>query len=97
MTRKRCLQAALVPIPLDGHAQDVRRALQKSQILFDELAIGTAVDLEDAERLAVALQDHVHCAPNAVALKQLRRPEPLFIFQMIGDDGLARAQGETSR
>ena len=80
-------------MPVNGHAQDVRRALQKGYVVRGELAFGAAVDFEDAKRLAVALEDHIHGAVDAMLQQQLRRAEALFVFEMIGDDRLAGAQG----
>ena len=41
-----------MPFALDRHAEQVRGALQEREIVLDELVLGPAVDLEDAERLA---------------------------------------------
>jgi hypothetical protein len=43
--------------------------------VLDELPLRTAVDLQHAERPAVALQDHVHGAADTVLYKQLGSTE----------------------
>src|SRR5262245_6258831 len=97
MAVQRGLEVSLVPQPLDRHAQDVRRALQERDIAFAEFTLGTAVDLQHAVWRAIALKDDIHRAPNAVLDEKLRCPEALFVFEMIGDDRPAGAQGESRR
>ena len=65
--------------------------------MLAELALGPAVDLEHAERLAVALQDHVHGPPDAVERQQLGRTEPLLVLEVVGDHRLAGAQRKSGR
>ena len=66
MARQRGLETALVAFALDRHAQNVGGALQEGEVVLDELVLRPAVDLQHAERLAVALQDDVHGAADAV-------------------------------
>ena len=70
---------------------------RKAISLLAEFAFGSAVDFQHAERRAVALQDDVHCAANAVLDEQLRRAKSLLVFEMIGNHWLARAQGIAGR
>ena len=97
MTVERGLQFALVLLLLDRHAEDVRGALQKCDVVLAELAFGSAVDFEHAERRAVALQNDVHRAANAVFNEQFGGTKPLLIFEMVGNNGLAGAQGIAGR
>ena len=90
-------QAGLHPLPLDGHAQQICRTLQEGDVMLAEFALGPAVDLQHAERLAVALQDHVHGPTNTVHLQQVGRTEPLLVFEVVGDHRLAGAQGKAGR
>ena len=66
MAFQRRLEVARVALALDRHAEDVGGALQESEIVLDELVLRAAVDLEHPERPAVALQDDVHGAVDAV-------------------------------
>ena len=50
----------VVTLALDCHAEEVGRALQEGDVMLAELVVRAAVDLEHAERRAVALQDDVH-------------------------------------
>ena len=88
MARKRCLEAPFVAFPLDRHSQDVGGPLQKGQIMCDQLVLGTAVDLQHPKRLAVALQDDIRGAPDAVLLEKLRSSKPLLVLKVVGDDRL---------
>ena len=94
---ERGLEAALVSLAFDRHAEDIGCALQKGDVLRHELVVRPAVDLQHAERLAVTLQDDIHGAADAMLHEQVGRPEALFVFEMIGDDGLARPQGKAGR
>ncbi len=97
MPFKRGLQIALVPFALDRHSENVRRALQECEIVLDELTAGPAVDLQHPEGPAVALQDDVHRAKNAMSDKDLRRFEALFDLEMVGDDGSAGFESKSGR
>ena len=43
------------------------------------------------------LANDVHCTTNSMFDEQFRSSEPLFVFEMIGNHGLARLQGIASR
>jgi hypothetical protein len=58
------LEVALVPLPLNGHAEDVRRSLQERDIVFAELTLGSAVDFQHAVRRTIALKNDVHRTSN---------------------------------
>ena len=92
----RPAQAALDPLPLDRHAQQVRRPLQEGDVVLAELTLVAAVDLEHAIGLAVALEDHVHGAADAVLDQKIGGAEALLVLQVVGDHGLAGAQGVAS-
>ena len=92
MAAQRGLEIVLVAVALDRHAEDVRRALQEGEIMLDELVLRPAVDLEHPERPAIALQDDVHRAVDAVLAQDFRRPEALLVFEVIGNHRLAGAQ-----
>ena len=94
---ERRLEAALVAVALDRHAEQVRRALQEGEVVLDELVLRPAVDLENAERPAVALQDDVHRPVNAVLAQDLGRPETLLVSEVVGDHRLAGAQRKSRR
>ena len=51
--------------------------------MFGELALGTTIHLQNAIGCAVTLQDDVHGPAHAMCSQQLRRPEALFILQVI--------------
>jgi hypothetical protein len=91
---QRLLEPALVALPLDGHAEDVCGTLQEGDVLLAELALGSAIDLQDAVWCTVALQDHIDGAAHAMRRQQLRRSEPFLVFEMIGDHRLSGAQRE---
>ena len=97
MPLKRGLKIALVPLALDRHPQNVRRAPQKCEIMLDELAFGSAADLEHAEGPAISLQDDVHGAANAMSDENLGGSKALLDFEMIGDDGPAGFQRKPGR
>jgi hypothetical protein len=42
---KGCSQVCFYPLTLDGHSQDIRRALQKGNVVDGELALGSAIGL----------------------------------------------------
>ena len=77
------LEVALVAFTLDRHAQDVGRALQECEIVLDERILGTAVDLQDAERFSVALQDDVHRPAHAMRCQHLRCAKPLLVLEVV--------------
>ena len=54
-----------------------------------ELVLGPTVDLQHPKRLAVALQDDVHGAADAVLHKQFGGSKPLLVLKVIRDDGFA--------
>src|SRR5690242_2841740 len=62
--------------------------LQERKIVLGKFAFGAAVGLQHAERRAVALQDDVHRAADAVLREQFGRAEALFVFEMVGDHRL---------
>ncbi len=66
MTVERDLQFALILLLFDRHSEDVGGALQKSEVVLAKLAFGFAVDFQYSERSAIALQNDVHRAPNAM-------------------------------
>jgi hypothetical protein len=82
------VEASILAFALDCHPQNVCRTLQKGQVMFDELFLGPAIDLQHTERLAVALQDDIHGAPDAVLHEQLRGSKPLLVLKVVGDDRL---------
>ena len=68
--------------------------------MLDKLIIRPAVDLQHAERSAIALQDNVHGAVNAMSDQKLGRSEALLVFQVIGDHrptGFKRKSGRRSK
>ena len=97
MAVQRGLEIVLVAVALDRHAEDVRRALQEGEIVLDELVLRPAVDLEHPERPAIALQDDVHRAVDAVLAQDLRRPEALLVLEVVGNHRLAGAQRKPRR
>src|SRR5262249_4478706 len=62
-----------------------------------ELAFGSAIDFQHTEWRTITLQNHVHRTANTVLHKQLWRTKSLLVFEMIGNYGLARAQGVARR
>src|SRR5215813_9758241 len=62
-----------------------------------ELAFGSAIDFQHTEWRTITLQNHVHRTANTVLHKQLWRTKSLLVFQMIGNDRLACAQGVARR
>src|SRR6202042_2406900 len=97
MTIERGLKFALILLLLDRHSEDVGGALQKSDVVLAKLAFGFAVDFQDAERRAVALENDVHRPANAMLNKQVRCPETLLIFEVVRNNGLTGAQGIAGR
>src|SRR6185312_7799232 len=91
------LQLALILLLLDGHAENVRGTLQKCNVMLTELTFGSTVDFKYAEWRAITLQNHIHRAANTVFYQQFGGTKSLLIFEMIGNYGLARAQGVTCR
>ena len=89
---ERLLQLALILLPLDRHAENIRGALQERDVVFGKLAFEAAVDFKHAKRFAVALQNDIHGAANAVLDQQFRRAKPLFVFEMIRNHRLAGVQ-----
>jgi len=87
---QRRLKHAYVALSLDSHAQNIRGALQKSKIMFFEVAGVAAVYFQDSKRPAVSLQDHVHRALHAVPAENLWRAKTLLVFQVVRDHGLSR-------
>src|SRR5271165_3186108 len=69
---ERRLQTSLVALALDRHAQNIRRALQESDIVFAELALGPTVHLEHSVGRPIALEDDVYGAPDAVRGEEFR-------------------------
>ncbi len=91
---QRRLEIALEPLAFDRHAQQVGGAAQEGDVVLGELPFGTAVDLENPPRLALALEDHVHRPVNAMDQQQCRRAEPILVAEMVGDHGLTGLQRE---
>src|ERR1700760_4643582 len=91
------LQMTLVTFTLDRHPQNIGGALEKREVMLDEVVIGSAVDLQHPERSTVSLQNNVHCAVDSVSDQNLGRPEALFGVEVIGDHRLARFQGKSGR
>jgi hypothetical protein len=81
-----------VPLAFDRHAEEVCRALEEGEVMLDEFVVTPAVDLEHAERPAIALQDDVHRAMDTVLAQDLRRAEALLVLEVVGDHRLAGAQ-----
>ena len=97
MTVKRGLQLALILLLLDRHAEDVCGPLQEGDVVLAELAFGFAVDFQDAERRAVALENNVHRAVDAVLDEQVGCPEALLIFKVVRNNRLTGAQSIAGR
>ena len=93
MAVKGGLQFALILLLLDRHAEDIRSALQKCDVMLAELAFGSAVDFEHTEWRAITLQNDIHRTANTVLHEQFGSTKSLLIFEMIGNYGLASAQG----
>ena len=93
MAIERGLQLALILLLFDRHAKDVCRALQERDVVLAKFAFGSAVYFEHTEWRAIALQYDVHCTANAVFDKQFRSSKSLLVFEVVGDNGLAGAQG----
>jgi hypothetical protein len=89
LVRQRRLEAAVLPLALDRHAQDVGGALQKCEVMGCELVLRLAVDLKDTERPAVALEDYIDGTVNAVADEKIGGAKPLLIFQELADEAFA--------
>ena len=94
---QRRIQIALVALTLDRHPQDIGGSLKEREVMLDEVIIQSAVDLQHAERSAIALQDDVHGAANAMSDQNLGRSEALLRFEVIGDHRLAGFQRESGR
>jgi hypothetical protein len=94
---ERDLESVLMALPLDGHADEVGRSLQESDVLLRKIAFRPAVGLQHAEGRAVALQDHVDGAAHAMYGEQLGRAEAFLVLELVGNDGLAGAQGKSRR
>src|SRR6266404_227563 len=92
MARKSRLQIALEALSLDLHAENICGSLEECQVIFRELTFRAAVNLQYAEGGAVALQDDVDRAMDAVFQKQFRCLEAIFVSQMVGDDRIAGVQ-----
>src|ERR1700730_4213231 len=75
-------------LPVNRHPQDVRGALQKSNVILRKFSLRTAIDLQDPEGRIIALKNHIHRTPDTVLDEKLWRSKALFVFQMIGNDGL---------
>jgi hypothetical protein len=97
MTVECGLQLSLVPLLLNSHTEDIRGTLQESDIMLAKLTLRSAVNFEHTERQAVALQNDVHCTTDSMFEEQFRSSEPLFVFEMIGNHGVARLEGVASR
>jgi hypothetical protein len=61
----------------------------------DELLFGPAVDLQHSKRFAIALQDDIHGAPDAVLHEKFGGSKPFLVLKVIGDDGLPGPQCKT--
>src|SRR5262245_60145294 len=91
------LQLALIPLPLDRHAQNVCRSLQERNIVLGKLPLGSAVDFQYPVGRAIALKDDIHGAVNTVFDQQLWCSKSLLILKVIADYRFAGAQGEPGR
>ena len=91
------LEVLLVALPLDGHADEIGRSLQESDVLLRKITLRSAVDLQHAKWCAVALQDHVDGTAHAMDGEQIGRPKALLVFELVGDDGFAGAQSKSRR
>ena len=89
------IQIALVPLTLDRHPQDIARLPDEREVMLGDVILQSAVDLQHAERSAIALQDDVHGAANAMPEQNLGRSEALLRFEVIGDHWLAGFQRES--
>jgi hypothetical protein len=92
-----CLELALIPLPLDRHAQNVRRSLQERDIVLGKLPLRTAVDFQYPVGRAIALKDDIHGAANTVFDEQLWCSKSLLILKVIADYWFAGAQGKPGR
>ena len=64
---ERFLKFPFLCLPLDGHAQNIGRALQERDVVLAEFTLGPAVYFQDTIWNAIALQNHIHGAAHAVA------------------------------
>ena len=53
-------QVAFIAFAFDRHPENICRSLKEGEIVLDEIIVGAAVDLQNAERLSVTLQDNIH-------------------------------------
>lgn len=65
--------------------------------MLAELSFRSAVDFEHSKWQAVALQNDIHGTADAVFDEQFRSSKSFFIFEMIGNHGLAGVEGVASR
>ena len=93
---ERRFQVTFITLALNCHAEDVCGPLQEGEIVFDKFIVRLAVDLQNAKRLAVTLEDDIHCPLDAMLDQHLRGAKALLVFEMVGNDRLTRPQGKSS-
>ena len=74
-----------------------KSGLEEGDVILAEVEFGAAIDLENAKRFAVALQDDIHSAGDAIPREQLWCSKTLFVLEMIGNHGLAGLEGKSCR
>src|SRR6476659_4953237 len=97
MTVQCSLKFALVLLLLNRHTEDIRSTLQESDVMLAELTFRSAVDFEHSKWQAIALQNDIHGTADSMLDEQFRSSKSLFIFEMIGNHGLAGLEGVASR
>jgi hypothetical protein len=70
---KRLVQPAFVALALDRHADDIRGALQKGDVMLSEFTFRTAVYFENTVGTLLALQNHVDGTTHTVVRQQFWR------------------------
>src|SRR5690606_23174829 len=78
---ERRLEPLLVALALNGHAENIRRALQERQVVLAEFSGTAAVDLQHTERCTVALEDDVDRPADAILEQQLGSTKALFLVE----------------
>src|SRR5258708_1400534 len=61
---KRGLEASFVALALNGHSQEVGRALEEGNVMSAELILRPAVDLQYPKWPTLSLQNDIHGTPN---------------------------------
>jgi hypothetical protein len=91
---KRGLEVGFIALTLNGHSQDVGGTLEEGNVVFAEILLGPAVDLQNAEWPTLSLQDDIHGAANAMLHQELGGSKSPLVFKVIGDDRPTRTQRE---